>query len=1079
MHSFKTNWYKRGIATALALLGLMVMPCWTSAQDLELQPLSKQGNPRLANILEKLQDRFDNQGLLDAKALADMRRIRISNSRVRLIVETENGILPGLPGVQVEGTYKNLVQVLVPLHRMRALAALGSINMVRLPRRPLLSAVSQGVNLTGANTWHGAGYIGQGTKVAILDLGFSGYGSLLGTELPSTVTAKSFYGDPGGNGDITGSGEVHGTACAEIVYDMAPGSDLYLVNYGTEVEMGNAVDWLIAQGVDIITHSVGWVNMGPYDGTGTICDMVNDAHAAGIFWSNSAGNQAQRHYEGTFTDSDTDGSHEFAPGDETINISASFGQTIAVYLGWNDWPASSNDYDLYLYHASDLTTPVAGSVNWQTGTQPPTEGINYVASQSGTYHLEVRNFSASGTHHLEVYSFTHNLEHKVLGSSLLIPADADGSVTVGATYWGNDNLESFSSRGPTNGPGGGPAGGITKPDLTAPDGVSSSTYGSFYGTSASSPHVAGAAAVHLSKDSTLTADQLQANLEADALDLGSPGKDDLFGSGRLRLLDPAPPPTLTSISVGPTSVSIAAGQTQQFTATGTYSDSSTADITATTTWTSSVTAVATINTSGLATGVAAGTSSITASQAGVTSNAATLTVTPSILTSISVTPVSASIAGGQTQQYTATGTYSDSSTADITATATWTSSVPAIATIAPSGLATGVSAGTTSITASQAGVTSNATTLTVTPSILTAISVTPVSASIAAGQTQQYTATGTYSDSGTADITTTATWTSLAPAVATIAPSGLAMGVAAGTTGITASQAGVTSNTATLTVTPSILTSISVTPTNTSIQVGQTQQYTAIGTYTDLSTADITTTTTWASSVPAVATIGPSGLATGVAAGTSSITASQAGVTSNAATLDVIALPTVLSIETGFVGGVGNSGWTTVFLNGIYNSMVVVCSPNYDKTMPPGVVRVRNAGGNSFEVRADSTDGITPISGVTVFYMVVEEGVYTAAEHGVNMEAVKFTSTVTDRKGSWNGESRAYSNGYFNPVVVGQVMTYNDPKWSTFWCRSGSSSKTPPNGTLRVGKHVGGESQTGREPTRQSGTWSSSLAAVR
>ena len=135
--------------------------------------------------------------------------------------------------------------------------------------------------------------------------------------------------------------------------------------------------------------------------------------------------------------------------------------------------------------------------------------------------------------------------------------------------------------------------------------------------------------------------------------------------------------------------------------------------------------------------------------------------------------------------------------------------------------------------------------------------------------------------------------------------------------------------------------------------------------------------------------------------------------------------------------------------------MVVVCSPNYDKTMPPAVVRVRNTLGNSFEVRLDNTDGATTISGVTVHYMVVEEGVYTEAEHGVKMEAVKYNSTVTDWEGSWVGESRSYSNTYSSPVVLGQVITYNDSNFSVFWCRGSSKWKPPSSSTLRTGKHVG------------------------
>jgi len=70
-----------------------------------------------------------------------------------------------------------------------------------------------------------------------------------------------------------------------------------------------------------------------------------------------------------------------------------------------------------------------------------------------------------------------------------------------------------------------------------------------------------------------------------------------------------------------------------------------------------------------------------------------------------------------------------------------------------------------------------------------------------------------------------------------------------------------------------------------------------------------------------------------------------------------------------------------------------------------------------------------------VHYLVVEEGVYTEISHDIKMEAVKFNAGVTDRKGSWTGEMRTYANTYLNPVILGQIMTYNDERFSVFWSR--------------------------------------------
>lgn len=159
-------------------------------------------------------------------------------------------------------------------------------------------------------------------------------------------------------------------------------------------------------------------------------------------------------------------------------------------------------------------------------------------------------------------------------------------------------------------------------------------------------------------------------------------------------------------------------------------------------------------------------------------------------------------------------------------------------------------------------------------------------------------------------------------------------------------------------------------------------------------------------------------------------------------------------LVTGTVSDVSSLDWTTVNLPQTYTSMVVVASPNYDSANLPGMVRIRNTSGNSFDVRMGVAASSGDITGVTVHYLVVEEGVYTAGTDGVTMEAVKFNSTVTDNKSSWIGESRSYQNTYSQPVVLGQVMSYNDPRFSGFWSY-GSGRGAPPNtANLNVGKHV-------------------------
>jgi uncharacterized protein YjdB len=176
---------------------------------------------------------------------------------------------------------------------------------------------------------------------------------------------------------------------------------------------------------------------------------------------------------------------------------------------------------------------------------------------------------------------------------------------------------------------------------------------------------------------------------------------------------------------------------------------------------------------------------------------------PKTLSTIAVTPASPSIAIGATEQFTAMATYSDSSTANITSTVTWSSATTGVATINSSGMAAGVATGSSTITATLNGVSGTAM-LTVSASAptLTSIAVTPATPSIAAGATQQFTATGTYSSGPTQNITSTVTWSSSSTAAATMSASGLATGVAAGSSTITATLGSISGST-TLTVTGS------------------------------------------------------------------------------------------------------------------------------------------------------------------------------------------------------------------------------------------------------------------------------------
>jgi hypothetical protein len=521
-----------------------------SPVDVSFDPAAhtKAPHSKLHPPLDHLSNAGRVYGPAGARAAASEHRVALENDAARIIVEARRGAAGELSsraaalGIDVETSHGDLVQVLAPVDRLDALAREPSVARVRLPLQPVPSAVGQGVDLINASGWQYMKQTGAGVKVAVLDLGFQGYESLLGTELPASVTTHSCRQ----NGDITGGGEVHGSAVAEIVYEVAPGAQLYLANFNTDVELANCIDWLIAQGVEVINFSIGYIASGPGDGTGPIDDLVTGAINQGVLWVNSAGNQAQGHWMGPWQDADLDGDLDFAPGspnpDETNSITVGPGALIVLYLKWDDpFGTSCNDYDLYLLDPSG-TTALAESEGPQDFCNPltnptgiPTDPVEVIVRQVpalGTYHVRVRRFDADGAATFHLYSMIQDcpaMQYCTKGGSIMEPGDHPNVLTVGAVRHSSPNsIEPFSSRGPTDG-------GAMKPDLVAPDGVTSSSFGSFFGTSASSPHAVGAAALVMGWQPGWTEAQVRAFLTSNAVDVGPAGPDDTYGYGRLYL----------------------------------------------------------------------------------------------------------------------------------------------------------------------------------------------------------------------------------------------------------------------------------------------------------------------------------------------------------------------------------------------------------------------------------------------------------------------------------------------------------------------------------------------------------------
>jgi len=518
-------------------------------------------NPELGSVYKDFYLVYQQGGREAAVALAHQRGILNEADQIvmTLVLDTEETapLIAELEaeGVLIEAQFRHKINILIPLSQVQAqieaeepaliVERISNLNhVIRLELPPKATTKQrliqgQGVNVTSAATWHEQGITGRGVKVGVLDLGFGGYRDLLGNELPDEVEVGQF-GDRS-----TFATEVHGTACAEIVHEMAPEAEIVLAYYdGSDAAMGEAVQWLIEQEVDIISNSTGSNGLTPLDGSGFVAEIVDQAHDHNIFWVNAAGNEADAHYRGHFADADGDNLHDFAAGVSTIPfIPLDYDIEGQIILSWDDWQQVNQDYELILYDSNG--TVLAKSEETQDGSegQYPIESIFYVFDDPDVYYLSIENYEGQAdgqaTFDIFVYGASLDPSYVVPAYSLTNPADARGAFAVGAVNWADDVLEFYSSNGPT-------ADGRTKPDLAAPSVVDSASYApeAFDGTSAAAPHVAGAAALIRQAFPDFRPDDIATFLQERAIDLGAPGSDNAFGAGRLNLGESPAEPTV-------------------------------------------------------------------------------------------------------------------------------------------------------------------------------------------------------------------------------------------------------------------------------------------------------------------------------------------------------------------------------------------------------------------------------------------------------------------------------------------------------------------------------------------------------
>ena len=380
--------------------------------------------------------------------------------------------------------------------------------------------------------------------------------------------------DPSGGSD-------EGAAMSEIVYDMAPGANLYFATADIS-ESGFASNILALQtaGCNIIVDDVFYFDE-PVFQDGIVAQAVTTVTGLGVNYFSSAGNEGNvakntaGYFEGDFNDN---GSAAFTfPGGTKTGTIHNFGTVAtpvngdiitstgeAYTLNWADpQGTSANDYDLFL--VTSAGTVKSSSTNIQNGTQNPFEQITPPALVAGD-RLVVFKVTGAASVAFAINTLRgtlHYRHHRPDARPLIchcgvfrcrracrrciqrrcscrpIPERIHYCKSSRAFHFRRPRRMFFTANGTPITPGNllfGTNGGQVrvKPDITAADGVSTTLPGNsglnpFYGTSAAAPAAASVAALIMSAKPAFTSAQVRTTLTTTALDVEGAGVDNISG----------------------------------------------------------------------------------------------------------------------------------------------------------------------------------------------------------------------------------------------------------------------------------------------------------------------------------------------------------------------------------------------------------------------------------------------------------------------------------------------------------------------------------------------------------------------
>lgn len=410
-----------------------------------------------------------------------------------------------------------------------------------------------GDTIMNSDSYHHAGFEGLGLKIAILDGGYKNlsYVQSIG-EAPHPDSTTCY---PVACSELNSS-YTHGTACIEVVFDHAAKARYYILQKGIDTySYTDLINYCIDQGVDIISISTMNLRDSWNDGTGTHAQALKAATDAGIMVFIAAGNFARYHWQGEYSDIDSDNIHEWDGVDEKNSFTLLESGKVESYLIWDNPNEDIDDwYDLHLYH--DIPgTPEDTLIKSSEKGEGKFEVITYTNTSPTTkevYLMVNKKIFTGPPPEMELFDFRHTptlmtrFKYRDSISSIggTSSSQEPNCIAVAAVPHrnyqshpdSNENIISrYSSLGPTNDANLGP-------EVSAPTGIQVDAFTSepFGGTSCATPNAAGAAAVFWSSQPDYDADGVRQVLLRKATlfkDWGDAGPDHTYGYGGLYLYD--------------------------------------------------------------------------------------------------------------------------------------------------------------------------------------------------------------------------------------------------------------------------------------------------------------------------------------------------------------------------------------------------------------------------------------------------------------------------------------------------------------------------------------------------------------